>query len=580
MHALMSDSKRRFFAVFLLVFAVALIVGASLDSFTVYDDAYITYRYARNLAEGNGPVWNVGEPVEGYTSPAHMFLMAGVIKLGLDPGLTSQFLSLLALALIAALGFRRYYRDDKPFGKVIAVAWASYCATSPAFLWSVYSGLETTLFAGVVFVTLLALETDLEENRLPIASGLLTLASALTRPEGVIVGIAAGLAILLMAKTGRIVKAAVFSILAGGPYVLFIAWRLSFYGYLYPNTYYTKVGSLSLALAKHGVSYVLQNAALFVIPLVVLGLFLGLRKQLRTLGVGPKIHLLVLTLMAVQVTMSGGDFLPFGRFLVPVLPSMMLAFVALLEMALKRSSLDFPEPGRKTWRGLAFVLIALQFCNPLMWVDNFRRAGNVALTEAWLEKGAILAATTPADAVLSVGGIGAIGWASKRTLIDFLGLTDSTIAHTEIETGKGYRGHEKHNAPYLLRRAPDLILICSKVKPEPSLECHCGRGIKGAGQLPAIRELYKEPLFKNRYEYSNCQHEDQYVSAYLRKDHRNQPGYECWKSASDAGQECPPEQDAIFEMNPGQKLRYYLQQMNKPRQPGDPEPVLPFPFEP
>src|SRR4051812_9442686 len=37
--------------------------------FTLFDDAMISMRYARNLAEGRGLVWNPGEqPVEGYTN--------------------------------------------------------------------------------------------------------------------------------------------------------------------------------------------------------------------------------------------------------------------------------------------------------------------------------------------------------------------------------------------------------------------------------------------------------------------------------------------------------------------------------
>ncbi|MCB1151948.1 hypothetical protein KDK88_10375, partial [bacterium] len=31
------------------------------------DDAWISWRYARNLAAGHGPVYNVGEMVEGYS---------------------------------------------------------------------------------------------------------------------------------------------------------------------------------------------------------------------------------------------------------------------------------------------------------------------------------------------------------------------------------------------------------------------------------------------------------------------------------------------------------------------------------
>src|SRR5438093_10074011 len=37
--------------------------------FTLFDDAMISMRYARNLATGHGLVWNAGQaPVEGYTN--------------------------------------------------------------------------------------------------------------------------------------------------------------------------------------------------------------------------------------------------------------------------------------------------------------------------------------------------------------------------------------------------------------------------------------------------------------------------------------------------------------------------------
>ncbi len=41
----------------------------------IVDDAFITLRYARNLARFGAPVWNPGEdPCEGYTSPLHMLV--------------------------------------------------------------------------------------------------------------------------------------------------------------------------------------------------------------------------------------------------------------------------------------------------------------------------------------------------------------------------------------------------------------------------------------------------------------------------------------------------------------------------
>src|SRR5215471_13513339 len=51
----------------------------------IADDAYISFRFARNLAEGYGLVWNIGgEPVEGYTDPLWVFLLSGVCRLGFD----------------------------------------------------------------------------------------------------------------------------------------------------------------------------------------------------------------------------------------------------------------------------------------------------------------------------------------------------------------------------------------------------------------------------------------------------------------------------------------------------------------
>jgi hypothetical protein len=41
----------------------------------VVDDTYIFLRYARNISAGAGPVFNIGEPVEGYTSPLWLAML-------------------------------------------------------------------------------------------------------------------------------------------------------------------------------------------------------------------------------------------------------------------------------------------------------------------------------------------------------------------------------------------------------------------------------------------------------------------------------------------------------------------------
>lgn len=45
------------------------------------DDAYISYRYAENLARGQGLVFNRGERVEGYSNFLYVLVMAPASRL-------------------------------------------------------------------------------------------------------------------------------------------------------------------------------------------------------------------------------------------------------------------------------------------------------------------------------------------------------------------------------------------------------------------------------------------------------------------------------------------------------------------
>src|SRR5215213_5688672 len=102
--------------VFLLAAAATTVIAALavLLSRLTLDDAYITFRYARHLAEGYGlGAWNhTGEHVEGYSSLLWMLLLAGAARLGVDIRLASKVLGVAtALVVIAALVRRR---DDRP----------------------------------------------------------------------------------------------------------------------------------------------------------------------------------------------------------------------------------------------------------------------------------------------------------------------------------------------------------------------------------------------------------------------------------------------------------------------------------
>ena len=103
--------RRAVVAVCAALLAFGLFRAAHLS--WVCDDSFISFRYARNLVEGSGLVFNPGERVEGYTNFLWTVALAAAMKAGLaDPipvasalGIASY--ALLVLVLLARGGGRR-----------------------------------------------------------------------------------------------------------------------------------------------------------------------------------------------------------------------------------------------------------------------------------------------------------------------------------------------------------------------------------------------------------------------------------------------------------------------------------------
>src|SRR5690606_35986274 len=110
------------------------------------DDAFISFRYAQNLVDGHGLVYNQGERVEGYTNFLWTLLAAGVLALGGDLAWWSHLAGgVLGLAIVL-LRFVQAVRLLPPAWALLA---ALIGATSQSLLLYTArgSGLETGLFA-------------------------------------------------------------------------------------------------------------------------------------------------------------------------------------------------------------------------------------------------------------------------------------------------------------------------------------------------------------------------------------------------------------------------------------------------
>lgn len=214
----------------------------------VVDDMFISLRYASSFAHGAGAVFNPGERVEGYSSPAWMVFQALGLFLHAEPVLFTKALGVAAL-LALAFGVRELCRS---FGVSTWHAWLpSFAIATSSYVvsWSVL-GLETPLHLALIVLAPLAVERAMASrtrSSLVVAAAVLVL-MGLTRPEALAyVGINLGAPLLWRAPRGRVIALVAATT---SPLALFFLARHAYYGDWLANTYYVKGASAGFDLIK------------------------------------------------------------------------------------------------------------------------------------------------------------------------------------------------------------------------------------------------------------------------------------------------------------------------------------------
>ncbi len=479
----------RWVSVLALALCAAGLVYHALQYPFISDDGYISFRYAHNLAYHGELSFNLGDRVEGYTNFLFTVLLAGLLKLGVRPDAASRILGTIfaigTLVLVHLL--TRLYRGGRPTGWDF-LAPALLAASGTFAVWCA-GGLETQMFA---LLTLLGAYLYIGEHRGRFRwrlSGLVFALAAMTRPEGLLLMGLTGLHWVgatvigqrrLLPRRGDVAWVLGFLL----PFGLFFAWRYSYYGWPFPNTYYIKAGDgASASVTKWGLPYLwdfIKDNRLYVLPaLVPLFWPRSCRHSGEDNGVGPRFFWSYVGLITVSycayVTSVGGDFMAMGRFFLPVLP-----FVMLFVQEGLREAMERPRGGRAPdqWRPIpalvvgALLVAAVGYNSKLLHTDQ-QKLGYYRWgldTVGYLRKfaddriliGTWLRHNVPKDTYLAVGGAGAIVYASRLKSLDTYGLNDAYIAHETPKTGDR-PGHGK-TAPldYLLEQKPDLM--CHEAK--------------------------------------------------------------------------------------------------------------------
>ncbi len=309
--------KARPGAVVVVLGLAACAVWAAVDRRWLCDDAFISFRYARNLLDGHGLVFNAEERVEGYTNFLWTMLCALWGACGLVIERSAQWGGIACFAG-AVVMTARAGRALVPGDRALLPLAAAGCAFHRHLQEFASCGLETASFVLLVVALLDAL-LRAERPRGWALCGVLAALLGLSRPDGALFGLIGGAAALAWGRPrARCVLAyALPLVLAGAAFGL---WKLAYYGHLLPNTFYAKSGNDPYpGQGLYYVWLVLRSYWVLLPAVVLLPVAVVLGRQERAPWLLAAFALGYLGF----VVWVGGDFM-FARFLLPVTPVLFL----------------------------------------------------------------------------------------------------------------------------------------------------------------------------------------------------------------------------------------------------------------
>lgn len=429
---------------------LACVLNSARDE--VADDAFITYTYARNLAEGFGLRFNStdAEPTWGASSLLHTLFAAAALRLDVHPLIATRALSLVSFLLLgAAFGWTaaRLVRCSTPAAVIAGVTVCGLWGLSPESSTHMASGMDALLFTLVhgLSACWAALAVARPSRATSIVGWIPLTLLVLARPEGTLLAFAYVFAVAYARRGERGWLAAVgqhaplaIAVLVG--VVALTAWRWSYFGQLHPNSYYVKVDSQLFGSAGALLPGIETTARFLLIRwLPLLGFIVALAAVVRApAGVAASAAVLLAPSALVVLAYSRAihEMANGFRYEYPMLAPMVLALVVGLAALQRRAPLQFAAT--LVLCGL-FLPLLVGPSSPrfLVWMRHPR-----SLATAWMRSvptenalarlGLDLAETGLAQqASILLSGAGQAPYHSRWRAIDWIGLNDARFSGRE-----------------------------------------------------------------------------------------------------------------------------------------------------
>lgn len=461
------------------IFKTSFVVGGE-RYFVLFDDAMISMRFAKNLAQGHGLVWNPGgERVEGFTNPLWVLWMALFHLFPLPASKISLLVQISgAIFLVANLFYVKKLAQMLEMGalaSLLAVIMTAFY--TPLNNWGL-QGMEVSLLTLIISIALYICLWNLRTGRFTPGLYLLLGIGTLVRLD-MSVPFVIILAFLSFSDADHRRQHLFWGL---GLLIVFLlgqtVFRLAYYGDLLPNTYYLKMtGYPALLRIGRGLLVLLQfiwrfNWLLFLLPITLL----FYRRERAVL----LLFLVFLGQVAYSVYVGGDAWEHKGgsnRYFSIVMPIFFLLFTDAAHLLIKTLAARIGVEANRA-RTISNVGIAL-FSFASMVNMNFL-LGDVKDLERWLllrqpmfveaskENVRIaldLKEITRPQATIAVVAAGSIPYFADRPAIDLLGKVDRKIAREAAHVSAsiyGMRqfrpGHIKYDYDYSIGELkPDVV---------------------------------------------------------------------------------------------------------------------------
>lgn len=454
------------------------------------DDANIYFIYVKNFVEGNGFVYSDGgERVEGFTSILWVLLISPLYWLGQNFEVAIQFLNviIISVVLFASINFVNRITESKTFFSTPSLLFLILITVIPGYFdWSLLTLMETGLWSFLLTIIAILLCTGAFTSRRYIQLAFLLSLLLLTRPESLI-----WIVVFLSLTFLRVyiqqenfyytLKTMIWPIIS----VVFTVasltvFRLLYFGYPLPNTYYAKVSTNVFYNLSEGVRYFLFCAIqsplilLIIVACIISFILIALKilksikeKKLSDLNQGVQVQFIlsIITLISILIPIYvGGDHFSLLRFYQPF---MLIYFFLLFNISFWKQyvSVNINLQLNLFAKILLLILLApffylltdsplhtfLKTGSPLGW--EFR------LAELGIEEGKLMNEFfAQMDQLPSVGvsAAGGFGYAYSGKVIDLMGLNNITMAHA-LKEKVGIKNHAAFDKATFYSQKPEVF---------------------------------------------------------------------------------------------------------------------------